>query len=244
MRNSTAVLLLSTVHYNISAADTVSIDSHEAEVTMVITSRKEIQMTLIAIDPSCTINATNVTGCYSCTEAAKTTVYCYSEKPRELALDCSHQTFLLKCSTKSEANHLKLEYNHAHVQDRCRYQCGAQTHDILLAEKLLYHRSMTDDEIFDSASKKVNGSLWEGFSIPDMNPLMMAFVQHWKISLSVIATFAIVVLLIYAFGPSVIVALIKVITAIVELLLRTLFACLGDALKACLQRAVNDSTKQ
>ncbi|ETN78824.1 hypothetical protein NECAME_18175 [Necator americanus] len=44
MRNSTAVLPLSTVHYNISAADTVSIDSHEAEVTVVITSRKEIQM--------------------------------------------------------------------------------------------------------------------------------------------------------------------------------------------------------
>ncbi|KAK6755881.1 hypothetical protein RB195_014336 [Necator americanus] len=44
MRNSTAVLPLSTVHYNISAADTVSIDSHEAEVTVAITSRKEIQM--------------------------------------------------------------------------------------------------------------------------------------------------------------------------------------------------------
>ncbi|KAK6048317.1 hypothetical protein COOONC_14178 [Cooperia oncophora] len=184
----------------------------------------------------------NVTGWNM--RAAKTTIHCYSNKPRELALDCSYQTFLLKCSTTSEANHLKLEYNRAQVQDRCRYQCGAQTHDILLAGTLLYHSTVTDDEIFDGSSKKVNGSFWEHFSIPDITPLMMTFALHWKIALSVIAAFAILALLIYAFGPSVILAFIKVITAIVELLVRTLLACLDGALRACLQRTANDSTRQ
>ncbi|KAK6061472.1 hypothetical protein COOONC_00865 [Cooperia oncophora] len=147
------------------------------------------------------------------------------------------------CSTTSEANHLKLEYNRAQVQDRCRYQCGVRTYDILLTGTLLYHSTVTDDEIFDGSSKKVNDSFWEHFSIPDITPLMMTFALHWKIALSVIAAFAIVAPLIYAFGPSVISAFTKAITAIVELLVRTLLACLGGAVGAC-QKAVNDSTRQ
>lgn len=116
------------------------------------------------------------------------------------------------------------------------YQCGASSHDIILAGTLLYHSSVTDAEIFDGESKKKDESLLSRISIPDIGPLMFVIVTHWKTSLAIVAVFAVSALLIYAFGPTVIIAFIKIVAAIIEMLLRTLFACLGGLFRAYLQR--------
>ncbi|WKX89564.1 hypothetical protein Q1695_008881 [Nippostrongylus brasiliensis] len=233
--NTTAVLPLITPHYNITAAETVWIDSYEKEATLLLTSRKEMQMALLDIDPPCSLHATSVTGCYSCAESAKIVIHCNSTNSRELALDCSSQSLLIKCSTQGVANHIMLEYDHAHVQDHCTFQCGAKNHNITLAGTLLYHSSVLDEEIFDMQSESGKGNAWNRFSIPDITPLAIAFIAHWKISLAVIAVVVIIAISIYAFGPTVVVAFIKIIAAIIEMLLRTLFACLSGLLRALLQ---------
>ncbi|KAK6061185.1 hypothetical protein COOONC_01152 [Cooperia oncophora] len=54
-------------HLNITAFKTVIIDTHDAEISLLITSKKQIQMAQVVIDPPCSLHATAVN--YSCLEA-------------------------------------------------------------------------------------------------------------------------------------------------------------------------------
>ncbi|KAK6059563.1 hypothetical protein COOONC_02806 [Cooperia oncophora] len=196
---------------------------------------------LIASHQPCTLHATAVTGCYSCLEAAKSTVHCYSEKTTEITLECTDQTFLIKCSKYTLANVIMLQYDHANVKDVCSYQSAGKLSEITLIGTLLYHTPTLDHEIFGEGKQTTasNTAWWSNISLPDIGPLAATITKHWKTTVAVICSFTVIGLLTYFLGPTVIITIVHLLVTILLAMAETLFACLRS-LFSLLRRYRND----
>ncbi|KAK6018735.1 hypothetical protein OSTOST_15658 [Ostertagia ostertagi] len=231
-QNSTTNLPAIEPHLNITASETVMIDTDDTEVTLLVTSKNQFQMAQVVVDPPCSMHATSITGCYDCSEGAKATVYCRSDSSSDITLECTDQTFLIGCSKQTKPNVLKLQYDHADVKDICSFRCGGKTSKIDLSGTLFYHTPTLDHEIFEGDTKRTasNGNWWNNLAIPDISPLLGTITKHWKITAAVIGGFTVIGLLVYFLGPTVIIAIIRILTAIILALLRTFFECVTNLL--------------
>ncbi|KAK6030033.1 hypothetical protein OSTOST_03841 [Ostertagia ostertagi] len=218
-QNSTTNLPAIEPHLNITASETVMIDTDDTEVTLLVTSKNQFQMAQVVVDPPCSMHATSITGCYDCSEGAKATVYCRSDSSSDITLECTDQTFLIGCSKQTKPNVLKLQYDHAEVKDICSFRCGGKTSKIDLSGTLFYHTPTLDHEIFE-----------------DISPLLGTITKHWKITAAVIGGFTVIGLLIYFFGPTIIIAIIRILTNIILALPRSLLECTTSFLSLLLLR--------
>ncbi|VDO31677.1 unnamed protein product [Haemonchus placei] len=230
-------------HLNTSAVDTVVADTHDTEITLLIESHRQIHMAQLLVDPPCFLHTTTVTGCYSCQEASKITAYCYSIEKREVVLDCTDQSRLLKCSPQNESNVISLEYNRAHVNDICSFCCAGKRRTISLASTLLYHSSIPDEEIVNIGENPNTNNSWSNdISIPDLRPLMQTVLTHWKSTLATASLTGLFGFAIYLFGPIAIVAIVKTVITIATFVSKWFLKCV-DSIRTTVTRITNNRAR-
>ncbi|RCN24387.1 hypothetical protein ANCCAN_29916 [Ancylostoma caninum] len=204
----------------------------DAEVAILLSTTKRFAIAQQAIDPPCRVLASELVGCYSCQEAARTTLSCYSSRTRQVTLDCSEQSLLLSYSDKNEIANVILQYDSAHVSDNCYYKCGGQTHTLNIRGTLVHHSSIPEHVVLGKESTEEHALQMPQLSLPDLRPLISTFKEHWHVALASVAGVGIFALLTYSFGPVVLLFLLKFAAEVLQAAVNIIFACLRGVIQA------------
>ncbi|PIO59360.1 hypothetical protein TELCIR_19179 [Teladorsagia circumcincta] len=100
---------------------------------------ENMKITTRQSNSTCTIETSDLTGCYNCIAGAKLTLYCRSSEGEITAnINCPSQTQTALCTPKGHINNIKLHFDTSTIFMLCNATCPGGTISISVQGSLLY----------------------------------------------------------------------------------------------------------
>ncbi|KAK6011737.1 hypothetical protein OSTOST_23167 [Ostertagia ostertagi] len=164
------------------------------------------------VQQNCSISLAPLTGCYNCQEGATLTAFCHTNIHSWIVVHCEQHTFSIECDVTNKTTLLALDFQQAVVRQECSVECDERLQKIPLQGTLAFLPHISDEQIFEShVSSWTPSSTWlQDWRIPDFTPIIDTIKNHWKTSLVLFGTAAVIAAAIYAMGPAILLAVIQV----------------------------------
>ncbi|KAK6046071.1 hypothetical protein COOONC_16426, partial [Cooperia oncophora] len=189
---------------------------NKGETTVAIISTTKLESAHLNIDSPCSIDVKDLKGCYNCDQGSSLEIACQASSVSWATIDCMNNIFSIRCSPNTTVTSVKLAFDRAVIDGYCRTNCGGKNVTTKLRGILRYVTYSGEADIFLRAtSTNVPQLDWlRDFHLPDMSPMWMILLGHWKVTLGTIITLVLLIILTYLFGPAILLALVKMIVAI------------------------------
>ncbi|VDL84707.1 unnamed protein product [Nippostrongylus brasiliensis] len=196
--------------------------SRREEITVLVESNIVQDSAEYVVQQKCQITIGNIEGCYSCQEGATVNISCRAETSTWTIIQCEDDVISVECGPETITSAVVLDFNNAVVNQTCYSQCSGQSDALSLHGILAYLPHTEDKDILDSHQHAWigTGSWFSEARLPDLQPLLLIAATHWKATIAVFGTIAVITISTYAFGPSLILGVIRVVFNLIPLLLR------------------------
>ncbi|XGW29675.1 hypothetical protein V3C99_009042 [Haemonchus contortus] len=199
----------------------VALSSRE-EMIVALESSYMRDSTEFVIQQNCSIWLAPLIGCYNCQEGATATAFCYTKMHSWIVVHCEQHAFSVECDVTNKTTLVTLDFQQAIVLQECTAECNEHLHKIPLQGTLAFLPQANDEEFFDShVSSWTPSSTWfQNWKVPDLMPLINTIKNHWKMSLAIFGTAAVIATTTYFMGPTLLLSVIHSALCIFKLLLK------------------------
>ncbi|KAK5975743.1 hypothetical protein GCK32_022902 [Trichostrongylus colubriformis] len=181
----------------------VESETTEDEFTVAISSTLDLDKATLSISEPCVLNIGPLQGCYSCTEGSQASVSCFTLSSSWTTIKCDRYVFSVECNPHNKSTLLHLPFNDAVVDHECYTTCGGKNVSARLQGILYYHPHADFSSIALVNTSEVLPQLdwFDEFSLPDLSPLWVVAVGHWKSTLFILGAVVSVLVPTYFLGP-------------------------------------------
>lgn len=216
--------------------DDLFLTTDEGEITILVNSKIMLDSADFILEQECEILLSNLTGCYNCQEGAHLEVSCHTNKPAWITLMCGENTFPIECGPSKNTSTVVLDFSHAVISETCHTTCRNQLTNQKLEGILAF---LPKDE---SLFKIHDPQSWEWvdkidwfkeFSLPDITPIIHVIKNHWKSALTALSAIALLTILTYAFGPIILISLLRFGLFVTQSLMQIIVAIIRGFAEVC-----------
>ncbi|KAK6061260.1 hypothetical protein COOONC_01076 [Cooperia oncophora] len=195
--------------------------STREEVVVAIESTYMRDSAEYIIQQNCSVGLAPLTGCYDCQEGATAVAFCRTEVHTWVIVQCKHHVFSIECDPTNKTTHFALDFQQALIDQKCYVECNEHLIEIPLKGTLAFLPFISDDQIIDSHVNpwKSSSTWFHDWRTPDFMPLIETIRDHWKVSLAIFGTAALLVAGTYFLGPALLLTIIGSAPKILETLL-------------------------
>ncbi|KAK6019689.1 hypothetical protein OSTOST_14671 [Ostertagia ostertagi] len=237
-RNNGNVLPLATPQIEINSAfGTVVAKTNEVETTVTVTSDSQFESAHLHEDKPCSIKVMKIRGCYSCRQGSTVGISCFARSDSWTTVTCADITFPIECGPNNKTTEVRIAFEKAIVDTTCRTTCGKRNITVKLSGILNYVSDSGESAVLlTNATRKIPQLDWfEDLRFPDLSPLKMVLIEHWKLTIAVASSFAILALLTYLFGPIFLLVLAKFTVSVTLLFINVACTLLKSSVSALLK---------
>ncbi|KAK6044771.1 hypothetical protein COOONC_17724 [Cooperia oncophora] len=230
-RNSENVLPISAPQIEILRGEnTVFARTNNSEVTIAIASKNHLQRAQYHVDIPCSVHMQKLNGCYSCSHGSSVMVSCFASMKSWTTISCANSIFSVECTPENKTTMIRMTFDSAVVKTKCESICGNRTISVELNGILHYvsYQGPVDIFLTNSSTKIPQLDWFDDAHLPDLYPLWLVLITHWKITLVMTIILAIVVLLTYIFGPIVLITLAKLLASATVFSIKTAWVILKN----------------